>query len=77
MTRSTSARLAGSLFLLYIAAGITDMVLFSRASGGEGTAARLASIAGLVDGGSLVWMPMLVFELTLAFWLIVRGVAQR
>ena len=45
MTRMTSARLAGSLFLLYIAAGITGMVLFSRASGGEGTAARLASIA--------------------------------
>lgn len=45
MTRTTSARLAGSLFLLYIAAGITEMVLFSKASAGEGTAAKLASIA--------------------------------
>lgn len=46
MTRTTSARLAGFLFLFYIATGITSMVLFGHAtSGAHGTAATLASIA--------------------------------
>jgi hypothetical protein len=44
MTRTTNARIAGFTFLFYIAAGITSMVLFGRASGGEGIAARLAAI---------------------------------
>ena len=45
MTRKTNARIAGFTFLFYIAVGITSMVLSGRATGGEGTAARLASIA--------------------------------
>jgi hypothetical protein len=45
MTRNTNARLAGSAFLVYIAAGITNMVLFRRAAGGEGIAAKLAGLA--------------------------------
>ena len=46
MTRATNARLAGFVFLLYIATGVTSMVLSGQAtSGAEGTAARLASIA--------------------------------
>lgn len=46
MTRKTNARLAGFTFLLYIATGITSMVLSGQAtSGAEGTAAQLASIA--------------------------------
>jgi hypothetical protein len=45
MTRNTNARLAGFTFLVYIAAGITSMVLFGRATGGEGIAAKLASAA--------------------------------
>ena len=48
MTRTTSARLAGFMFLFYIATGIAGMVLFDQAAAGEGTAARLASIAGHV-----------------------------
>lgn len=44
MTRRTNARVAGILFLLYIATGIASMVLFARASQGEDTAAMLASI---------------------------------
>jgi hypothetical protein len=36
---------AGFTFLVYIAAALTGMVLSSRASSGEGTAARLAHIA--------------------------------
>lgn len=46
MTRTTNARLAGFIFLLYIATGITSMVLSGQAtSGAEETAAKLASIA--------------------------------
>ncbi|HXU43993.1 MAG TPA: DUF4386 domain-containing protein, partial [Thermoanaerobaculia bacterium] len=45
MTRTTNARVAGFTFLFYIAAGIASMVLFGRATGGEGIAAKLAGIA--------------------------------
>ena len=46
MTGKTNARLAGFTFLIYIATGITSMVLFGQAiSGAEGTAGKLASIA--------------------------------
>jgi len=45
MTRRTNARIAGFTFLVYIAATITSMVLFARATGGEGVAAQLATIA--------------------------------
>lgn len=46
MTRTTNARLAGFMFLFYIAIGITSMVLFRHATGrAEGTAATLASLA--------------------------------
>jgi hypothetical protein len=45
MTRRTDARVAGVTFLLYIAAGITSLVLSSQATRGEGIAARLATIA--------------------------------
>src|SRR5512143_3294451 len=45
MTRTTNARLAGFTFLFYIAVGMASMVLFSRATGGTGTGAQLASIA--------------------------------
>src|SRR3990172_2558215 len=46
MTRTTNARLAGFMFLFYIATGITSMVLFRQAtSGAEGSAATLASLA--------------------------------
>lgn len=45
MTRTTNARIAGFTFLLYIAAGLTSVVLFRRATGGAGIAAKLAGIA--------------------------------
>jgi Domain of unknown function (DUF4386) len=46
MTRTTNARLAGFMFLFYIATGVASMVVFNQAtSGAEGTAAKLASIA--------------------------------
>ena len=45
MTRRTNARVAGFTFFLYIALGLTAMVLSNRATAGEGTAAKLASVA--------------------------------
>jgi hypothetical protein len=45
MTLRTNARVAGLTFLLYIALGITAMILSGRASGGEGIAERLAGMA--------------------------------
>ncbi|HEV2884716.1 MAG TPA: DUF4386 domain-containing protein [Pyrinomonadaceae bacterium] len=46
MTRTTNARLAGFMFLFYIATGITSMVLSNRVTGGAvGTAVKLASMA--------------------------------
>jgi hypothetical protein len=45
MTRTRNAKVAGFTFLFYIAAGIASMVVFGRATGGEGVAAKLASIA--------------------------------
>jgi hypothetical protein len=45
MTSTTNARIAGSTFLLYIVFGVTEMVISGRASGGEGTAGKLASMA--------------------------------
>jgi hypothetical protein len=45
MTRRTNARVAGFAFLIYIAVALTGMILENRAAAGEGTAAKLASIA--------------------------------
>jgi hypothetical protein len=45
MTRRTNARVAGFTFLIYIAAALPGMILAGRAASGEGTAAKLASIA--------------------------------
>lgn len=45
MTRTTNARIAGFTFLFYIATGITSLVVFGRATSGEGIPAKLASIA--------------------------------
>jgi len=45
MTRTTNARIAGVTLLLYIAVGVTQMVLFGGATAGEGMAAKLANMA--------------------------------
>jgi hypothetical protein len=50
MTRPTNARIAGFTFLFYIAVGLTGLVLSSKATSGEGTAAKLASIAQHASG---------------------------
>ncbi len=45
MSPNTNARLAGFMFLFYIATAFAGMVLYDEATSGDGTAARLASIA--------------------------------
>ena len=45
MSRFAYARLAGFMFLFYIATAFPGMVLFERATSGEGIAATLANIA--------------------------------
>lgn len=45
MTRRTNARVAGLTYLLYIAVAFPGMVLFARATSGNGMAAKLANIA--------------------------------
>ena len=70
MTRATNARIAGFTFLAYIAAGITSLVLFRRAAGGEGVAAKLAGLATHAsDAGILV-----ILGLVQCFSALVLGV---
>jgi hypothetical protein len=45
MNRKTNARIAGATFLVYIAAGVTDMGLYARATTGNDVPSRLASMA--------------------------------
>lgn len=45
MTRTTNARLAGSLFLLYIAMGLACLALMSPVTNAAGVAAKLVAIA--------------------------------
>jgi len=45
MTRTTNARIAGFTYLFYIAVAFPDMVLFDRATSGEGVAAKLLGLA--------------------------------
>jgi hypothetical protein len=45
MKGRTNARLAGFMFLFYIAIAITEMVLAGQVTSGKGTAAKLANIA--------------------------------
>ena len=46
MTRATNARIAGFTLLLYIAAGVTSLMLFGRITRGTAIADKLASITG-------------------------------
>ena len=45
MTRATNARIAGFTYLVYIAVAFPAMVLFGKATTGQGISAKLASIA--------------------------------
>jgi len=71
MTRPTNARLAGFMFLFYIATGIAGAVLFNQATAGETAAARLASIASHAPQMRL----SIVFTLITIFNAIILGMA--
>jgi len=45
MTRNASARIAGATYLLYIAVAYPSMVLFRKATAGDGVPAQLANVA--------------------------------
>lgn len=62
MTPKANARLAGVTFLLYIAAGITILVLFSRATGGAADAG--AKLAGIAAHATLVRLTVVLTMLT-------------
>jgi hypothetical protein len=64
MIRRTNARIAGYTLLLYIAAGITSMVLFARATRGDGVAAQLVSIAQHATDVRLTILLTLVMNLS-------------
>jgi len=70
MTRTTNARIAGSTFLFYIAAGIAGLVVGGQATSGEGIAAKLASIAQHETGLGVV----VVLGLLQCFSALVLGV---
>jgi hypothetical protein len=69
MTLRANSRLAGFTFLLYFVVGLGNTVLFKQASAGDGTAARLASIAQhatLVRVSALLLLLEFLCELVLA-----------
>lgn len=69
MTPSANARVAGTTFLLYIAIGITEMVVSAPAGHGSSTAERLASVAAnatIVRGGTVFALAEMLCAFTLA-----------
>jgi hypothetical protein len=69
MTLRTNARLAGLTFLVYFVTGIGSHALFNQTSAGDGTVARLASIAQhvtLVHVSALLLLLEFLCELVLA-----------
>lgn len=70
-TRLAYARIAGAMFLLYIAAGIPAMILFNRAAAGENIAAKLASIGEHASGVKVV----VLLSLLICFIALVLAIA--
>jgi uncharacterized protein DUF4386 len=81
MTRMTNARLAGSAYLFYMAVGISNEVLTSRALSAEGTAAKLTRIATYATDVRMTIILKLceclaAFVLAVAFYGITREQGQ-
>lgn len=77
MTRPANSRLAGVMFLLYIATGVADMILLKPANAGADTAARLASLVRHADLARLaslfsLGMMMNAFILAVALYALTR-----
>ena len=69
MTLRTNARVAGFTYWIYFVAGIAGLLL-----AGNAPATAVFSLSSPVTWA--VWLPLLVFELTFAVWLITKGVAM-
>ena len=68
MTRASNARLAGAVLLVYIATGVTSLVLSGRiVAGADGTAAKLAS---MVQHAPLVRVNILLTLLQAAYAMV-------
>src|SRR5688500_7650009 len=68
MTNSTNARVAGATFLLYIAIGVTDMIVTRGSTAGDDVAQRLGSVAEhlpQVHAGMILGLAMGFCALTL------------
>lgn len=79
MTRRTNARLAGFMFLFYIANGVAQMLVLGRASAGSTVAERLASVARhpALAGVGIVLSVMMFADavvLGVALWGLTRDV---
>ena len=77
MTRTTNARIAGAAFLLYIVVAFPMLVLFSRATKGEGIDARLVQVAAHASDVRLtviltIACTFIAFVLAIALWNITR-----
>ena len=70
MTRKRNARVAGFTFLIYIALGLSAMILSDRAISGAGTAAKLAGLTQHVPAMRLV----VLLELGCCICALVLGV---
>jgi hypothetical protein len=70
MTRIANARIAGSVFLAYIATGIAAMLLSGQAMGAAATAAKLAGMAG----HALPLRLTIVLSLLTNFYALILGV---
>jgi hypothetical protein len=70
MTRTTNSRIAGLAFLAYIAVGLTAMILWNRATGGEDTAATITGIARHASGVRVA----IVLEIVACFCALVLAV---
>ncbi len=82
MTQTTNARLAGFMFLFYIATGIAGMVVFAPATRGETTAEKLASVAQhatLVRAAAAYSLVMMMnpFVLAVALYALTRDLRPR
>jgi hypothetical protein len=70
MTRTSNARVAGSAFLLYIALGLTSVMLWGRATGDGSVAAKLARMHDHVADMQIA----IVLTLACSFAAVVLGV---
>lgn len=72
MTRTTNARIAGAAYLLYIVVAFPMLVLFNRATKGDGVDARMAQVA---ESAFDVRISAVVLTLACTFCAIVLAIA--